>query len=255
MKTSADSYTFSSTAVVPADAEAIIIRWSYTPVGTAVANDYLDIEAPVIGPADATFAFAAESLATTRARLDVFGDVIAAPGAPQAAGTVSGSSSGLYATPRTMIAGGTPFTPADTEWRFYRIVPYNIAITELAIEVVVAGAVGSRIRMAIYANAGNRPGVLLADGGEVSAETTGIRTFAVSVPASKDARWLAYQVTASPGPLTIRSSAAGFQELGATGFTTAVKGLATSGAWYGVAPLTVPSSLSASSVGPMVGAR
>ncbi|MES3154466.1 hypothetical protein [Sphingomonas faeni] len=251
---SADSYTFASAGTVPMDAEAIIIRWSYSPVGTAVANDYLDIEAPVIGPADATFAFVAESLATTRARLGVFGEVIAAPGAPQAAGTVSGSSSGLYATPRTMIAGGTPFTPTDTEWRFYRIVPYNIAITELAIEVVVAGPAGCKIRMAIYANAGNRPGALLADGGEMSAETVGVKSFAVSVPASKDARWLAYQVTASPGTLTIRSSAAGFQELGATSFTTVIKGLATTNAAYGAAS-AVPLTLAATSIGPMVGAR
>jgi len=71
-------------------------------------------------------------------------------------------------------------------WLF--AVPFAVyspgVISSLDIRVTSAGQAGAVVRLGVFADAGMRPGALLADLGTVAADTTGVRsvTGAVSVP-------------------------------------------------------------------------
>jgi hypothetical protein len=57
----------------------------------------------------------------------------------------------------------------------------NITINQLAINVTVAGGVGSLVRMGIYNDANDQPSTLLVDAGVMATDTVGLKTIPVSV--------------------------------------------------------------------------
>lgn len=55
-----------------------------------------------------------------------------------------------------------------------------LTITALGIEVTTVGNAGAVLRLGVYADSGGQPGTLLVDGGTVAADTTGVKTLAIT---------------------------------------------------------------------------
>jgi hypothetical protein len=71
--------------------------------------------------------------------------------------------------------------------------------TGLGVEIVTAGEAGSKVRLGVYADNGGAPGALVVDGGQVAADTVGLKTVTgLSVPPSNGWYYLAATVQSAP---------------------------------------------------------
>jgi hypothetical protein len=52
----------------------------------------------------------------------------------------------------------------------------TVSADELAVQITTAGAAGAKIRVALYDDAGGRPGALIYDSGDIDATTTGVKS-------------------------------------------------------------------------------
>lgn len=132
-------------------------------------------------------------------------------------GAVASVPAQRYAPNLHYSAAGTR-NPTSRPNGFGTFLPISISsgrtFTGLGVEVVTAGETGSKIRLAVYKDAGGVPGALLIDAGQVAAETVGLKTVTgLSIPLESNWYWLAATVqgasTAQPVMRAIVGAVAG----------------------------------------------
>jgi len=73
------------------------------------------------------------------------------------------------------------------------VIPRNIAVDRIAIDVEVAGGAGTHARLGIYENGTNvYPGSLLLDAGEVDITSTGIKAITIDQALTKGLYWVVF---------------------------------------------------------------
>ncbi|MES3151796.1 hypothetical protein [Sphingomonas faeni] len=235
-----------SDVVVPADAEMIILRFNFTAAGTAGDSDYVDVELPAMSAGKASAVFTPQAINVTKLRLNLY--YIGTPPAPVIGRT------GNWMYPLTMKSGaaGTVATSAGTRY-FYPVQAPNLSLTSLGIELLTAGAAGSKARLALYTHddVTGGPGVLLADGGEADCSTAGVKSLAIGpVAASGSWVWLMVQTNVA---VTFRTSDTGLAVIGGNTFAAFIKGLSEASGTYAAPPASAPATLVNSGVGPICG--
>ena len=122
---------------------------------------------------------------------------------------------GQYYPFRNVRANANTAVVADTLYASPLLIPRNITVDRIAIDVQAAGAAGKLARLGIYYDGTNKyPGTLLLDAGTVAVDATGVKTITISQALPAGLYW---GVMVSNGTPTVRAhNVATFAPLGLT---------------------------------------